>query len=55
MMIWTVILKNGKKWAFQAPHDTAPTLLHLEQCGVVRDDIAALIKGDMVERTAIPE
>ena len=54
-MTWTVILKNGKKWSFQGPYDTAPTLLLLEKQGVVRDDIAALLKGDMVSRTEIPE
>ena len=53
-MTWTVILKNGKKWAFQGPHDTEPTLLLLESQGVSRDDVAALIKGDMVASTAIP-
>jgi hypothetical protein len=53
-MTWTVILKNGKKWCFQGPYDTEPTIRLLEQQGVPRGDVAALIKGDMVSRTAIP-
>ncbi len=54
MMTWTVILKSGKKWAFSGPYDTEPTLLLLEAQGVGRNHVAALIKGDMVTRTAFP-
>ena len=53
-MTWTVILKSGKKWAFNGPYDTEHTLLLLESQGVRRGDVAALIKGDMVTRTAYP-
>lgn len=54
MMTWTVVLKDGEKWAFNGPYDTEPTLLLLESQGVDRDRVAALIKGDMVTRTAYP-
>jgi len=53
-VIWTVILKNGEKWSFAGPHDAEPTLLQLEQEGVVKDSVAALIRGDMVSRTEYP-
>lgn len=53
-MTWTVVLKNGEKWSFSGPFDTEPTLLLLEEKGVARGTVAALIKGDMVSRTAYP-
>ena len=53
-MTWTVVLKDGKKWSFSGPYDTEPTLLLLEAQGTPRESVAALIKGDMVTRTAYP-
>jgi len=53
-MTWTVILKSGEKWSFNGPYDTEPVLVLLESQGVSRADVAALIKGDMVTRTAYP-
>jgi hypothetical protein len=53
-MIWTVILKNGEKWSFSGPPDTEPTLLLLEDEGTSRDDVAVLVRGDMVNRIVFP-
>ncbi len=53
-MIWTVVLKNGEKWSFTGPHDAEPTLVLLEDAGTSRDDVAVLVRGDMINRIAFP-
>ena len=53
-MIWTVVLKTGEKWSFTGPADTEPTVLQLEAEGTPRDAVAALIRGDMVNRIHYP-
>lgn len=54
MVIWTVILKNGKNKVFAGPADTEPCLVHLEAQKVDRESIAALVRGDHKSRIAYP-